>query len=384
MAWSGRIALLSILLLGPGCRTVVWYGHDQGRRDLVEVEQGRGGQRVVVNGTGGPTFDGIGVEGLVLDASGRLVYPARRGPAWHLVDGGRLGPAWDGIGEVVLAPGHGALAYAAERGGRWRVVRDGVEERDFEALLEGTLTWDPGGRHLAYAAVEGTEVQVVADGVAGPPFDGVAGLAVAADGRAGYLARRGDAPFVVLGGLVRPAGEAVAHLALAPGGGGVAWAERRDGRWRVMVDGEDGPEADEVLAVAVADGRWGAILRQGGRCLVVVDGVEVGEEPSADDLRLAGRHAAWLAWRPDGQVVVVDGRDHRYDMLVEGTLALDVNGRWAVVAGDAGSRRVEILVDGVAVERFDFAEAALAGGDGIARARSWAAAVLASQAAGAP
>ncbi len=372
-------ALALLLVFAAGCRAVVWFGHDEARRRLLEVERSQSGQRVLVDGAAGPSFDGVAPGGLVQGANGRLAYPARRGAAWHLVDGGRIGPAWEGIGEVAMAPGGAALAYTAERAGRWRVVRDGVEGPAFEAVLARSLRWDVDGQHLAYAAVEAGAVRVVADGLAGPAFDGVAGLKVASDGTVAYRARRGELPWVVIGPQVRPAGEAADLLALAPRGGRVAWAERRDGRWRVVVDGLDVTEGDEVVAVAADGQRWGAILRRGGRCLVLVDGAEVGEEPEAEDLQLAGPHVAWLARRPGGQAVVVDGVARRFDVLVEGTLVLGEDGRWAVVAGDAAARRVELLVDGLPVERFDFAEAALAGDAGTGTARAWAAAALARE-----
>jgi hypothetical protein len=376
-AFTAALALL--LVFAAGCRTVVWFGHDQSRQRFLEIERSRSGQRVLVDGAPGPSFDGVAPGGLVQGANGRLAYPARRGAAWHLVDGGRVGSAWEGIGEVAMAAGGVALAYTAERSGRWRVVRDGVEGPDFETVLAGSLSWDLDGRHLAYAAVEAGAVRVVADGVAGPPFDGVAGLRVASDGRVAYRARRGELPSVVIGEQVRAAGEAADLLALAPRGGLAAWAERRDGRWWVVVDGLDVAEGDEILAVAADGQRWGAILRRGGRCLVLVDGAEVGEEPEAEDLQLAGPHVAWLARRPGGQAVVVDGVARRFDVLVEGTLVLGEDGRWAVVAGDAGARRVELLVDGLPVERFDFAEAALAADPGTGTARAWAAAALARE-----
>jgi hypothetical protein len=67
-------------------------------------------------------------------------------------------------------------------------------------------------------------------------------------------------------------------------------------------------------------------------------------------------------------------------VIVGETLVLDGRGRWAVVSGDEITRRVEIVVDGVPVERFDFAEAWLAGGAGVASGRGWAAAALAREA----
>ncbi len=331
---------------------------DDRARDLRVVEHH--GQFVVLDGKGGPTYDGIAIGALAFSPdSRRLAYAARRGQHWRVVADGRESAAFDGIASLTFSPDSAHLAYGAQVGKSWRAVVDGHSGLTFDALLANTLVFGAGG-HVAYVGTRGANAHAVVDNKVGPAFDGVASLAFGADGtHVGYLARRNDEAFAVVDGVVGPAYSQIDSLAVAAGRSGYIGRDR-DG-WHAVVDGVAGPAWDLARGIAFSSDSSHvayAARRQQGETFVVVDGTPAtsytGIRPST--LRFAGAASqpsytreraiselvvaprggkvAYVAQRGANSTVIVDGREHTFDIVLDGTVVFDPTGtHWGCVAG---------------------------------------------------
>ncbi len=158
---------------------------------VVSVAPRAGGVTVVFDQQPGPTFDGFRQLQLAPD-SGDPVYVARRGPRSFVVQGGSVGPAYDGIGELTVAPGR--IAYAALREPHWHAVIDGQLGRPYDRV-DG-LSFAPGGKRLAYLAQSGGTHLVVIDDRPSAPYVEVlrSTLSFSPAGKLFYAARIGHGP----------------------------------------------------------------------------------------------------------------------------------------------------------------------------------------------
>jgi hypothetical protein len=60
----------------------------------------------------------------------------------------------------------------AVRGGKWFVVVDGKEGKEYDGIVKGTPVFSPDSKHLAYMARRGGKWFVVIDGEEGKEYDG--------------------------------------------------------------------------------------------------------------------------------------------------------------------------------------------------------------------
>jgi hypothetical protein len=60
----------------------------------------------------------------------------------------------------------------AGRGGKWFVVVDGKEGKEYDGIAKGTPIFSPDSKHLAYLARRGEKWFVVIDGEEGKEYDG--------------------------------------------------------------------------------------------------------------------------------------------------------------------------------------------------------------------
>ena len=337
------VALLAVLAAcGP---TLVWRGQSPDRRRSIEVVE-HDGQYVVIDRVRGPTYDAIGLGALAFSADSRhLAYAARRGGQWRVVVDGREGAAYAGIGELVFSDDGSRVAYAAERGGQWFIVEDAVEGPPFDVLLAGTLRFSHDGKRLAYAAVRGDQTHVVVDGVEGPGTDGVGKLAFSDDGaRVGYLARRGPAAFAVVDGVAGPPYETISELALSPRGARVGYVGKRAGSWHAVIDGIESTPWDLVAGLAFssegAHVAYAARKAQGDTALVL-DGVRgtsyLGLRPASIAFGADRATPTFIALRADGYVVVHDGVEGPAFTEIRFPVLAARGSRWAYVAQRDGA-----------------------------------------------
>lgn len=107
------------------------------------------GERVVVDGVAGTTYDEVGTP--IWSRDGRLAYAARRHDAWLLVVDGRELTGGDSVGEPIFSPDGRRLGCLVRRGAATLVVVDGHDHR-FEVAIEGSLAFSADSRRWAVIA----------------------------------------------------------------------------------------------------------------------------------------------------------------------------------------------------------------------------------------
>ena len=225
----------------------------------------------------------------------------------------------------VVSPDGTRVAWVAERGGRQLVVVDGQEGPVYDRVWLGFADGAPGGprfspdsRHLVYQAQRGGRWSVVIDGQEGPWWDAVDGLTYTGTdtGRLVFVARNDGVWRAVVDGEELP-GRPVLLKRIASSADGRHLAYVVGSKpMTVLVDGQPGPQLDQVLEpgpVLSPNGeRVAYTARHQGRAVVVVDDriqpsddgdvVAPGPVFSADS-----RRVGWTAERGRQRVVVVDG-----------------------------------------------------------------------------
>jgi hypothetical protein len=197
-----------------------------------------GKQRVVVDGVAGPQFDelgggvvGAGPQWLVFSRDGqRFAYGARSGDMWRVVIDGEIGPPYAGLyGLPTFSTDGTRVAYQAVVAKKARVVLDGTPQELHQNV--GRPIFSSDGKRVMYMVSDEERFAMVVDGERGPEFDDVYiqpntfefGYTFSPDSRHfGYLACRGKRRF-------------------------------HRGKWFAVVDGEIGPEFDDVGPYLGAD-----------------------------------------------------------------------------------------------------------------------------------
>ncbi len=203
------------------------------------AKEGAGKQRVIVDEVAGPEFDEIGgaamggeAQSLVFSSDGqRFAYGGKRSGSWRAVIDGEIGPAFTGMyGLPIFSPDGSRVAYQAVVGDRATVVVDGTPGDRHRNI--GRPIFSPDGTRLMYMVSDDEgRVAMVVDGERGPEFDDLYmqpdtaefGYGFSPDSRHfGYLACRGKRRF-------------------------------HRGKWFAVVDGESGPEFDDISPYLGAD-----------------------------------------------------------------------------------------------------------------------------------
>ena len=79
-------------------------------------------------------------------------------------------PGW---GSVTVSPDSRRVSYGAGAGDKQFVVVDGREEKQYDAILEGTPLFSPDSRRVAYVAGVGDKQFVVVNGREEKQYDGI-------------------------------------------------------------------------------------------------------------------------------------------------------------------------------------------------------------------
>lgn len=381
-----RLALLA-LLLSSGCTHLVWYGRSADRRHVAAVIERGGKQLVRYDTKDGFAFAGIGVDGLHVEST-RVVYPAQLDDGgWVVVSGAAQSGRFDAIGAVVARDGH--TAFAAERSGKWFVVREASESGPWDEVLAGSLRLSSSGTTSGFVARRGGKVFVVLDDEERGPFDAVGQLQFQGE-RVLFTARTTEGVFVhAPGGGVLGPWEDVVELVSSERGFAFAARERGSGHkeWRVFRHGALSPGFERVAGLTFASGRLVFAGRTAGQEFVVDGDRQLGpfttlkrqllapddgalffagkradrwwvfregrrESGPWDDvsaLVVRGSHDAFLAERDGRSVVVVDGAEGREWELAMG-LTLNDSGKPLYFARN-GSQ--SLVVDGERTTPFD-------------------------------
>ena len=136
--------------------------------------------------------------------SQRVAYAARVGTKQFVVVDGREERRYDGVleGTLSFSPDSQRVAYVARVGAKQLVVVDGNEERHHDRILKGTLNFSPDSQRVAYAVHDSTKRFVVVDGKRDKQYDAIVtigGGRISFDlaNNLRYLARKGAAIYVV-------------------------------------------------------------------------------------------------------------------------------------------------------------------------------------------
>ncbi len=104
-----------------------------------------------------------------------MAYVAKREKSVAVVLDGKVGPAYDAIGQdtPVFSPDSKRMAYKAKKGGVWRLVVDGKEMPPYDAVSPPRFSRKDSTR-MVYVGQKGTKQCLVGDGRDIGCYDGIA------------------------------------------------------------------------------------------------------------------------------------------------------------------------------------------------------------------
>lgn len=185
-------------------------------------------------------------------------------PAWRADDGAWSSEGYDRIGDVRIAPGTRAVAMRAKRGEEEYVVTEsGRGEETFgpyRAVVPKTLAIGGPDDRVAFAMTDDAGAHVVDRGIVGPPWTSVDAVAVAEDGRLGFIAHDGATALVFVEGEALGSWQRASELHLTPNGSVfVAHAKGRD----AVVENGEARWFDQIMEDTLTFGAdratWGAV-----------------------------------------------------------------------------------------------------------------------------
>lgn len=289
----GLACVLSLCGCGPN---LIWFGTTPDRSQRVELQDGWGGQRIVIGEAAGERYDGIAPSTVLFGPNGRLAYAATQDDRWRVVvDGVEQPGRWDGVAGLTLAE-DGSVVYLGQKGPHWHVVVDDVPGAPWDAIFDGSLGVNEG--RVGYVAQRGDCVTAVIDGVQGDCHREIANLIVGA--RSAYLAR-GEEAHAVLDGQRGPGYDDVRDLQRC--GDGWAYVARSGSSWFAVIRGERRASHDEVRELQCAFGRSAYVARSGPEEAVFVDtsGLTTWPEVRRNSLVLGAKGHAFVVLTDAGE-----------------------------------------------------------------------------------
>ena len=231
------------LVFSPNKRHVAWIGK-RGGAFVVVVDNSIRGQWNHVDAEVVPALSNSGRSALIANAGG---MPRA------ILDGSPF-TNWEAVGAPVFSDDGDHFAFVGRVGPKWSVVVDGVAGPLFDQVGSGTLGDGPetvvfsqDGARFAYGAKRGERWHVVVDGEIGPAHDGLYGLPIfSADGtHLAYQAVVGDKACVVVDDSIGDLHANIGRPVFSPDGTRLMYMVN-DGSPSMVVDGERGPEFDDL------------------------------------------------------------------------------------------------------------------------------------------
>jgi hypothetical protein len=225
-----------------------------------------------------------------------VAYHARQRDKWRVFRDGIPGKVWDAVRWHSFSPDGTHLAYEARENGQCCIVVDEKEGEHFSGI-DYLFQFSPDSARLGYVATieKGKECAVV-DGKRGPVFDTVFPTSFTFSDNSrhfAYAGRRGNHCVVVKDGeevlqadevvIDGRLGKALGPI-LSPNGARMACAVRRGGQWRMVLD-------------RVASSPWDSILD------LSLEGLSAGFSPD-------GKHFSYVGERKDKRFVVIDQKEN--------------------------------------------------------------------------
>jgi len=302
----------------------------------------RAGKWHLVRGSDpGEAFDTILPASLTVSRTGRVAFAAQDGRSFFAVIDGQRSAPMDGIGQLRFSSDGLRAGFIARRAGSSFVVIEGVEQGPFEVIAELQL-----GPPDVFIARTGKSWQVHVDGRPGEGFERIAGLQTV--GGVAYAARRGKQEWIIDGTRQLGPFTSLKSQLARDASGRLVFVAQRDDAWLVSLGGEENGPWSELETPSLGGAHVGFIGERAGQRVVVLDGKELATWDWAGSLVLSadGKRHAYLARRGPHNLLVVDGVERTFDVVVGGSLAFSKDGRrFACVTGEKSTRRLFITRD---------------------------------------
>jgi len=295
--WARRGRKHVVVVNGRAGRQYDWiwgpYLSPDGRRIAYAGSQREGADLrffVVVDGVRSGPYSFLGKQFFAFSPDSKhYAYLAYRGGELLLVADGReqvLGAhSQENFAYVGLSRDGKHLAYSTRSsvGGRWAIVLDGREGKEYDGVALESPRFSPDSRHFAYVALADRESWVVVvDGQEGKHYAGVAAASLVFSPNSSHLAciaGRAGEQFVVVDGAEGSAYDSIVKgsLLYSPDSEHLTYVALRDGRRFVVSDGRVGGGYERIVGpVSSPDSThivYGAVT--GTRGVVVADGAEM-------------------------------------------------------------------------------------------------------------
>ncbi|MEX2215238.1 MAG: hypothetical protein WD768_13985 [Phycisphaeraceae bacterium] len=299
-------------------------------------------------------------------------------------------------------------AYKLSRAGATPVVKTGVNTVRKEVLLiesaevlNDTEVVSPSNRRIAFVILRDGLRYAVLDGVEGKPYRRIGGLVFSPDSsRLSYIAKRSDGKVLVV--VDEKESEDFDALGrgpatFSPDGKRLAFAGLREGKWRVLIDGEAGeayeaigailfsPDSKRVAYPALKEGKWRAVVDgqehaavteigrneiifspdskhvayaaiDGNQQNMMVDGIPGRTFDGITGFGFSenGRRTAYVALRNRQCVLVVDGQEKATYEHIQG-VSMDKSGKTLAI-GIRRDRQAMLVINDVEQPEFDNVE----------------------------
>lgn len=360
-----------------------------GKRVAYVVDEDHGKKRwLVADGQRGPEYDWAGnpagISEISFSPDGKhLAYVLGKGDRKHpssvpVVDG-VAGQEYDEVLHLAFSPDSGHVAYAARTGKQWKVVVDGQSGAWCDDIFGPAFS--PDSKRVAYGARQGKRWSVVVDGQLGVAYDelfnfwnvshypNIQAVLIEAqwlnmDGQsqASYAMLSTQDPAHYINGA--PGYQYATRLVFSPDSKHLAYAAKRNGKWVVVVDGQEGAEYDDIGVGSPAFSPDGKRIAYSEKTdakapwAVVADG-QAGPEFDAisnPSFSPDGKHLAYAAVQgghfDKQQVLVVDGQEGEGHSAI-GNWTFSLDGRHlAYVAHVGGNLNVGCIVPGLGAGPF--------------------------------
>jgi Tol biopolymer transport system component len=237
-------------------------------------------------------------------------------------------------------------AYVAKNDGKWFVVVNEEEEKNYDDILKYTPIFSPDGKRIAYAASEGNGMFVVVDGKEEKRYHSILkhSIAFSPDSkRIAYTAREGDKWFIVVDGKEGQRYDDILKYSpvFSPDSKRVAYAAREGEKWFVIEETEKmNTQNKGQISFSLAQVNLDAIRNDENENQATVSktwkqyyGIIEGSLTFSPD----SKHLIYGVLNSDGQSVVVDGKDGKaYDYIIfiynGGSIVFDSQDRFHYLA----------------------------------------------------
>jgi Tol biopolymer transport system component len=409
------------LLMEPGSAfdrigEAFWLFGDAGNEHYAYAAKRGKKWLMVVDGKEGPEFLEVNSPRFSRDGQ-HFAYSAmtQKGETivlWAMVADGKRGPEFEELSLPVFSPDSQHLAYRGKRDnyrevlildGKVTIESEYASQPNFETLgvtgLPLTREFDdvgqpvfsPDGQHLAYRVKQKNHEVIVLDGKETAEFEDVGQPVFSPDGQhlAYRVKHKKNHEAIVLDGKETTEFEQVTKPVFSPDSRRLAYLGKRGNKWRMVVDGQEGPEIEarvfygplfspdsqHALELQLQAKFGGATFFKGNRwdVLEVRDGKPSGlhhlQNFRSPNARLDspifspdGQRLAYILWdigtpaQPYRlRCVVVDGQDGREYLAQRIDLAFSPDSRHFVytVHGGLQKNRSTVVTDGQEAKLYD-------------------------------